>query len=260
MRFKLCVLAGSSKGNSIFLKIDDERFLIDVGISNRKIEKALKDINEPNPSHLTGIIITHEHSDHIKGLKTLAKKYHIKSWLTYDTYLKIRPKTGPIDTEFIEIAESFSIGSVNFVPYEIPHDAVDPVAYVITKDKLRIGILLDCGKTSTYLFDGFHNLDVLIIEANHSFDQLLSSTYSDVLKTRILSSKGHLSNWHTAEFIIKTKPKVVIVTHISESNNSAELAFSEIGDILALNTEKYNPFIVIVPSTERGAIISLEEE
>ena len=256
MLFKLCVLAGSSKGNSIFLRIDNERFLIDAGISNLRIEKALKELKEPDPSSLTGILITHEHIDHIKGLKTLAKKYQVKCWLTYETYVKIRPKTGPIDTEFIEIAESFSMGTVDVLPYEIPHDAVDPVAYVITKGNLRVGVLLDCGKTSSYLFDGFQNLDVLIIEANHSFDLLLSSPYPTSLKNRILSSDGHLSNWHAAEFVNVTKPKIAVITHISENNNSPEMVLSEIEELIAVDSENYKPFIVIVPSNGRGAVIS----
>ncbi|MHA1994795.1 MAG: MBL fold metallo-hydrolase [Candidatus Hodarchaeales archaeon] len=260
MRFKLCVLAGSSKGNSIFLRIDDDRFLIDAGISNRKIEKALKELKEPDPSELTGILITHEHLDHTKGLKTLIKKYQVKCWVTYETYMKLRPKTGPIDTEFIEVAEPFSIGMVEFLPYEIPHDAVDPVAYVITKDNLRIGILLDCGKTSTYLFDGFRNLDVLIIEANHSFDQLLSSSYPTALKQRILSSEGHLSNWHTAEFVNEVKPKLVVVTHISENNNTPEIVLSEIEERVDFLGGNYKPFFVIVPSKEKGAVISFNKK
>ncbi|MHA1977897.1 MAG: MBL fold metallo-hydrolase [Candidatus Hodarchaeales archaeon] len=260
MQFKLCVLAGSSKGNSIFLKIDNERFLIDAGISNRRLEKALKDLKEPDPSNLTGILITHEHTDHIKGLKTLAKKHHVKCWLTFETYRKIRPKTGPIDTEFIEIAESFTIGTVEVLPYEIPHDAVDPVAYVIKKGNLRIGILLDCGKTSTYLYDGFRDLDVLIIEANHSFDQLLSSDYSTELKTRILSVDGHLSNWHAAEFVNITKPKIVVITHISENNNSPEIVLSEIEELIDNNSDNYKPFMVIVPSDGRGAIITQKKQ
>ncbi len=259
MYFKLCVLAGSSKGNSIFLRIDEDRFLIDAGISNRRIEKQLKELKEPNLSEFTGILITHEHTDHIQGLKTIVKKYQPKCWLTFDTYQKVRPKTGPIDTEFIEVAEAFIIGEVHFLPFEIPHDAVDPVAYVITKGKLRIGVILDCGQTSTYLLDGFRDLDVLIIEANHSFDQLLGSSYSYALKNRILSSSGHLSNWHTADFILATKPKLVIITHISENNNTPEIALSEIEERIDFDSKSYKPYFVIVPSKGRGAIISHSE-
>ncbi|MHA1444184.1 MAG: MBL fold metallo-hydrolase, partial [Candidatus Hodarchaeales archaeon] len=157
MLLKVCVLAGSSKGNAIFVRINDDRILIDAGISAKKLEKLLKEIHEPDPGSLTGILITHEHQDHSKGLKTLAKKYQVKCWLTYDTYTKIRSKSGPIDTEFIEISDPFEIGNINVIPFEIQHDAVDPTAYVLTKDNLRIGILLDCGKSSPYLFDNFRD-------------------------------------------------------------------------------------------------------
>ena len=180
----------------------------------------LKEIKEPQISDFQGILVTHEHSDHTKGIATLTKKYQLKSWLTFETYQKIRSKTGPIDTEFIEIAECFSIGAVEITPYEVLHDAANPVAFVLTKGELRIGILLDCGKTTPYLIDGFRDLDILVIEANHSFDQIISSDYPIYLKERILSPKGHLSNWHTGEFLTKSLPKIAIITHLSENNNS----------------------------------------
>jgi phosphoribosyl 1,2-cyclic phosphodiesterase len=256
MLLKVCVLAGSSKGNSIFVRINDDRILVDAGISARRLETLLKEIKEPDPSSLTGILITHEHQDHSKGLKTLAKKYHAKCWLTYETYSKIRSKSGPIDTEFIEISEPFEIGKIEVMPFEIQHDAIDPTAYVLTYGKIRIGILLDCGTSSPYLSDNFMNLDILIIEANHSFDMLLGSSYPDSLKQRILSSKGHLSNWHTAEFISMTKPKIAILSHISEENNSPETALCEVEEYLANTGFENYPIFVIVNPTTRSVIVS----
>ncbi len=256
MFLKVCVLAGSSKGNAIFVRINDDRILIDAGISTRRLEKLLKEIKEPDPSSLTGILITHEHQDHTKGLKTLAKKYHVKCWLTYETYNKIRSKSGPIDTEFIEISEQFEIGKIKVMPFEVQHDAVDPTAYVLSNGKTRIGILLDCGKSSPFLFDNFTNLDILVIEANHSFDRILSSSYSDYLKQRILSSKGHLSNWHTAEFISKVKPKIAILSHISEENNSPETALCEVEEYLANSSLEEYPLFVIVNPTTRSVVVS----
>jgi phosphoribosyl 1,2-cyclic phosphodiesterase len=256
MLLKVCVFAGSSKGNAIFVRINNDRILIDAGISTKRLEKSLKEIQEPDPSFLTGILITHEHQDHSKGLKTLAKKYQLKCWLTYETYTKIRSKSGPIDTEFIEISDPFEIGNTTVTPFEIQHDAIDPTAYVLSNNNLRIGILLDCGKSSPYLFDNFRNLDILIIEANHSFDKLLSSDYPDYLKHRILSDKGHLSNWHTAEFISEVQPKIAILSHISEQNNSAEIALCEVEEYLAYSGLKKYPFFVIVNPTTRSTIIT----
>ena len=256
MILKVCVFAGSSKGNAIFIRMNDDRILIDAGISNKKLEKALKEIQEPDPSFLTGVLVTHEHLDHSKGLKTLAKKYQVKCWLTYETYERIRTKSGPIDTEFIEIAVPFIIGNTSIIPYEIQHDAVDPTAYVLTNGTIRIGILLDCGKTSTYLFDNFQNLDILIIEANHSFNKLINSSYPDYLKQRILSEKGHLSNWQAAEFISIVNPKLAVVTHISEENNAPEIALSEIEEIIATKGIEERPFLVIVNPKMRSALIT----
>ena len=255
---KVCVLAGSSKGNAIFIRIGNDRLLIDTGISLRKLKQRLEEINEPNISDIKGVLISHEHSDHIKGIKTLTKKYQLKYWLTYDTYQKIRLKTGPIDTEFIEVAESFSNGSIDVTPYEIPHDAADPIAFVLTKNDLRIGILLDCGKTNSYLIDGFRDLDILIIESNHSFDQILASDYPEYLKKRILSSNGHLSNYHAGEFLALTQPKLAIITHLSENNNTLEQAISEVEEVFISQQGLKKPFLVFTPSDGRSALIYSE--
>jgi phosphoribosyl 1,2-cyclic phosphodiesterase len=233
----------------------DERLLIDAGISLKKLKKRLKEINEPSIFDINGVLISHEHFDHTRGIKALTKKYQLKYWLTYDTYQSIRSKTGPIDTEFIEVAESFSIGSIEIIPYEVPHDAADPIAFVLTKDDKRIGILLDCGKTSPYLIDGFRGLDILIIESNHSFDRILASNYPEYLKKRILSSNGHLSNYHAGEFLALTQPKLAIITHLSENNNTLEQALSEVEEVFTSHKRLKKPFLVFTPSDSRSALI-----
>ena len=113
----------------------------------------------------------------------------------------------------------------------------------------------DCGTINPYLEDGFRNVKVLIIEANHSFDLLLKSSYPNYLKQRILGSKGHLSNWSAAEFIKKTTPKIAVLSHLSEENNAPEVALAEIESSLTYREEELKPFLVVVPSKGRSAII-----
>lgn len=250
---KVCVLASTSKGNSTFISINGNKILLDAGISATQITKRLEDINE-NISQINGIIISHEHSDHTKGIQTLSKKYGLKFWLSFATYQKIHKKFNSVDAEFIEIGEDFWIENTCITPYEILHDAADPIAYLISSkqgDPL-VGYLLDCGRTNPYLIDGFQNVKVLIIEANHSFDLLLRSEYPQFLKERILGINGHLSNWHAAEFIESTKPDIAILAHLSEENNSPEIALGEVEERLA-NGKK--PFIVMVPYNNRSATI-----
>ncbi len=255
---KLCVLASSSKGNATFVRIGNDSFLIDAGISTRKMKKLLGEIGE-KITDLKGIILSHEHHDHITGIKTLSQKYGLKCWLTFDTYQKIRKKTGNIDAEFIEVGEEFEVGEeVVITPYEIHHDAVDPVAFIIKKhekDVPLLGYLNDCGNINPYLEDGFRNVKVLIIEANHSFDLLLQSSYPNYLKQRILGTKGHLSNWSAAEFIMKTNPQIAILSHLSEENNTPEVALAEVESFLTYNNEELKPFLVVVPSKGRSALI-----
>jgi len=254
----LCVLASDSKGNSTFLRIGEERYLIDVGISVSKIKKTLSEIGE-EISELNGVLITHEHIDHISGIKSLSKKHNLRFWLPFDTYQKIKKKTGNIDAEFIEIGEEFELGkNLIVVPYEIPHDAIYPVAYLIksTKGEPIVGHLMDCGELNSYLMDGFRNVKILIIESNHSFDLLLKSDYPLFLKQRILSSKGHLSNWDAARFICETRPSIVILSHISEKNNNIETALAEIEDICSYHLDGLSfPFFVVVNGKKRSVPI-----
>jgi phosphoribosyl 1,2-cyclic phosphodiesterase len=254
---KVCVLASSSKGNATFVRLGNDRFLIDAGISARRINKTLRDIGEKT-SKLNGVILTHEHHDHITGIKTLSRMYGLKFFSTFDTYQRIQKKVGNFDAEFIEVGEDFQLGEEALItPYEIQHDSADPVAFLIkSKDKIPlVGYLSDCGRTTPFLTDGFRNVKILIIEANHSFDLLLRSSYPNFLKQRILSPKGHLSNWSAAEFINATVPQIAILFHRSEENNSPEVSIAEIEPFLSYNNEMFKPFLVIVPSEERSAII-----
>ncbi|MFX0123818.1 MAG: MBL fold metallo-hydrolase [Candidatus Hodarchaeota archaeon] len=255
---KVCVLASSSKGNVTFVRVGNVRFLIDAGISARRINKTLREIGE-STMQLDGVILTHEHNDHITGIKTLSRKYGLRFFSTFDTYQRIRNKVGNFDSDFIEVGEDFQLGDeVIISPYEIQHDSVDPVAFLIKSrnDIPLVGYLNDCGRITPFLVDGFRNVKILIIEANHSFDLLLRSSYPTFLKQRILSSKGHLSNWSAAEFINATVPQIAVLSHRSEENNTPEISLAEIEPILSYNNEKSKPFLVIVPDKERSTIIS----
>lgn len=254
---KVCVLASSSKGNATFVRVGHVRFLIDAGISARRINKTLREIGE-KISEINGIILTHEHQDHITGVKTLSRKYGLKFFSTFDTFQRIRKKVGNFDADFFEVGEDFQLGKdVIITPYEIQHDSADPVAFLIKSqdDNPLVGYLNDCGRTTPYLIDGFRHVKVLIIEANHSFDLLLNSSYPNFLKRRILSPKGHLSNWSAAEFINATVPQIAVLSHRSEENNTPEVSLAEIEPLLNNFNEVAKPFLVVVPSKERSAII-----
>ncbi|UCE14656.1 MAG: MBL fold metallo-hydrolase [Candidatus Heimdallarchaeota archaeon] len=255
---KVCVLASTSKGNSTYVRVGKESFLIDAGLSARKISKALREIGE-NVNDLRGIILTHEHHDHITGIRTLSREYHKKCWLTFDTYQKIRSKVGNIDAEFIAVGEEFHIGEegVEIMPYEISHDASDPVAFLVKSPNgvPLVGYLNDCGRINPFLLDGFRKVKILQVESNYSFDLLLKSSYPFFLKERLLGKKGHFSNWEAAEFIASTEPQVAILSHISENCNTHEVALAEVESILAHYTGLSLPFLVMVPYNGRSVII-----
>ena len=258
--FKICVLASTSKGNSTFIRINKTTFLIDAGISARTITKRLREIGE-DAKDLAGLIITHEHNDHIKGVKALAKNYQVKCYLSEETFVKIKNKFKNIDVELIEIGKAFNFGSSNLkiLPYESSHDSVDPLVFRISYNRIPlIGYITDCGYLNTYLIDGFRGVKILFIESNHSFDHLLQSNYPEYLKIRILGQQGHLSNWAAGEFIYETKPQIAILGHISEENNSPEEAIAEIETVLAVKENFSNIFFVICPSGSRSPVIKGE--
>jgi len=255
--FKICVLASTSKGNSTFIRIKDTTFLIDAGISAREISKRIREIGE-KVSDLSGIIISHEHNDHIKGIKALVKHNRIKCYLSDETFVKMKNKFRNIDIELIEIGKAFNLSSssLEVIPYESSHDSIDPLVFRIDYNKIPlIGFITDCGFLNTYLIDGFRGVKILFIESNHSFDHLLRSTYPEFLKVRILGRKGHLSNWAAGEFIYEVKPQIAILGHISEENNSPEEALAEIETVLAAK-ERFNlPFLVVSSNSSRSPVI-----
>lgn len=260
-QLRVCVLGSNSKGNATFLRIGDERYLIDAGISTKRIKKTLSEIGE-DISNLDGVIITHEHIDHISGIKSLSQIYQVKFWLSFETYKKIKKKVGNFDAEFIEVGEEFKLGkNLLIMPYEIPHDAIDPVAYLIksVNGVPIIGYLMDCGDLNSYLIDGFRKVKILIIESNHSFDLLLQSDYPTFLKQRILGTKGHLSNWDVGRFVIETNPGIAVLAHISENNNHPGTALAEIEEVFARYMGKQSlPFIVVVNKKRRSTLIIAE--
>ena len=191
MRF--CSIASGSSGNCIYVGSDNAHVLVDIGISGKKMEAGLNSL-ELTGRDLDGILITHEHSDHIKGVGVIARKYGIPIYATGGT-VDAMLRTGSLgklpEGIFREIKEDnpFMIKDLKINPFNIPHDAAQPVGYRVECGEHSIGIATDLGKYNEYIIDNLKNLDALLLEANHDIRMLQVGKYPYYLKQRILGDR-----------------------------------------------------------------------
>ena len=170
-----CSIASGSSGNCIFAGTSDTGILIDAGISGKRVEQGLNGIGRTG-KELNGILVTHEHSDHIKGLGVLARKHHVPIYATPGTIREIKKSgLGKIDEELyqeIHTDEAFSIGDLTIQAFDISHDAAEPVAYRITDGKKTVGVATDLGVYTEYTIEPLKGLDAVLLEANHDVNML----------------------------------------------------------------------------------------
>ncbi len=232
---RLVSIASGSSGNCIYVGTENTHILVDAGISNKRIEQGLNEIGIKG-SELDGVVITHEHSDHVKGLGVLARKYGIPVYATSETldeigemkYLGEYPKElfCPVlpDVEF-------SVGDMEIKPFSIDHDAANPVAYRIRHGHKSVAVATDMGHFDQYIIDHLQGLDALLLESNHDVRMLETGPYPYYLKRRILSDHGHLSNDNAGRllnYILHDHMKHIFLGHLSKENNFEELAWETV--------------------------------
>lgn len=228
------VLASGSKGNATFLQFNDTNILVDAGISARRIKQGLDRIGAA-VEELDGIVITHEHRDHIAGLTTLAKKYRLPMYSRPATWQSMAIKdTLPLEC-CRDLSDSLDIGSVKIEPFRISHDAADPVGFNFFADHLKCTVATDLGFVTDSVKKALSLSDILVLEANHDVDMLKEGSYPWPLKQRILSNRGHLSNvdagWALARLDKKNRTDIFLA-HLSQENNRPDIARDTVSDIL----------------------------
>jgi len=228
--FTVCPLASGSKGNSLFVSCSNSFILIDAGLSGIEIERRLNRV-DVDPENLTAIIITHEHSDHVKGAGILSRRFNIPVYISRKTYQACN-NLGKIDeTCFFECGTPFEIDGIRITPFSISHDAKDPAGLTMEYGEQKIGIATDLGIATGLVKDHLKNSNILYLESNHDPDMLINGPYPWHLKQRIRSRLGHLSNLDTGNLISELKTdrlKHVILAHLSEENNCPQKAIQEV--------------------------------
>lgn len=241
-------IASGSSGNCIYVGQGDTHILVDAGISGKRIEEGLNQL-DLSTKDLSGILVTHEHTDHTAALGVIARKYEIPIYATRGTINGIlgTKSLGDIPSDiFTEVTADrcFNINDMNINPVRISHDAMEPVAYRIDSDNASVGVCTDLGVFSDYTVESFKGVNALLLEANHDVRMLQVGKYPYYLKRRILSDKGHLSNESSGRLLCKLLHddlKCVLLGHLSLENNLAELAYEAVRLEIMMSDVNYKP-------------------
>jgi len=233
MTIQFASLGSGSHGNSTLVQVDDTLLLVDAGFSAKAITERMLALGV-NASELTAILVSHEHSDHIKGVAVLARKHNIPVWMTRGTYRKLKDKKIP-QVEFIHPHGCFRVGDAKISPFPIPHDAAEPCQFIVGDGKRRVAVATDMGFATEYVVEQLKGVDALLLEANYDGQMLVNGSYPLALRKRIDGNYGHLSNDQSAALAAVLEHgglQQLCLGHLSENNNTPETALGSVANRL----------------------------
>lgn len=235
MRF--ASIGSGSKGNATVVNHKQTTLLVDCGFSTKEVEKRMQQLSiEAN--ELTAVVVTHEHADHISGVRVLARKYNLPIYTTTGTAGNLAADVMS-KVRFISCHESFEIGDIKVTPFPVPHDAREPTQFVFDDGQRRLGLLTDVGSITPIIEETLSGCDALMLEANHDIDMLYNGVYPEHLKQRVGGRLGHLNNVQSASLLKKidtSRLQHLIAMHISEKNNSVGIVAPLLAE--AMNCEQ----------------------
>lgn len=227
---KFASLGSGSDGNALLISTPSgttrTTVMLDCGFAIRETERRLARLGM-RPNELAGIVVTHEHQDHVGGVFKFARRHRIPVWLSFGTYQAIRKDCEGVTFHFCQDGAPVVIGDLELTPYTVPHDAREPLQYVADNGRSKLGVLTDAGQSTPHLIQSLSGCDALMVECNHDREMLANSTYPPSLRQRIGGAYGHLSNDTTAEILCaldQSRLKTVVGAHLSQQNNTPELA------------------------------------
>jgi len=230
MPLKFASLGSGSDGNALLISacsgVTRTTVMLDCGFGIRETERRLARLGMA-PGDLAGILVTHEHQDHVGGVFKFARRHGIGVWLTHGTAQAVATETTGVALKICRDAEMLVIGELHILPYTVPHDAREPVQYVLGDGVAKLGVLTDAGHATAHLIRILGGCDALMLECNHDHTMLVNSVYPPSLKHRIGGAYGHLSNATSAEILAaidQSRLKTVVGAHLSSQNNTPALA------------------------------------
>lgn len=233
MRF--ASLGSGSQGNALVVEAGDTRVLLDCGFSTRTTVEKLGLLGV-SPEELAGVLVTHEHSDHIAGVFKFARRYEVPVFLTHGTYAAApRGKTPLPECRLIDSHTPFFLTDLKIHPFPVPHDAREPVQYAFSDGRHRLGVLTDAGSITPHIVEVLRSCDALVLECNHDLEMLASSDYPAMLKRRISGRLGHLDNEAAASLLRQidtSRLQHLVAAHLSQHNNRQELAVAALASAM----------------------------
>lgn len=226
---KFCSLYSGSSGNSLYVEGSHGKILVDAGLSGIKISAALKQIGS-DINTIKGIFVSHDHSDHVKGIGVLSRKYNIPLYMNEGTWYGVKGNIGKVKEDNIRLFENGGLIEVEDLlvkTFSIHHDAADPVGFSITSNKTKVSIVTDTGIMDEVIYDNIKGSDLVVMESNHDVNMLMAGRYPYFLKKRVAGDKGHLSNECAADTVVRLAQDgldKVVLAHLSEENNFPQLA------------------------------------
>lgn len=262
--FNFCSLYSGSSGNSLYVESDNTKILIDAGESAKKITEALSSINV-DPEEIDAILVTHEHSDHVKGLGTFSKKYNIPVYANRQTWEAMPEQEAKISNENIKYfnpSENMEINDLKIYPFKIPHDATNPCGFNICTSNKKISIATDIGHMTSEIIHKLEDSSFILLESNYDPNILKYSKYPYLLKERIAGPNGHLANsdaGKTISYLLKSGLNKVMLGHLSKENNFPELAYKTVvEELMENNYDENNINISVASRVNPSAIINIE--
>jgi phosphoribosyl 1,2-cyclic phosphodiesterase len=222
-------IGSGSKGNCLVAEVGTTRILLDCGLSPRETERRLAKLGLA-PADIAGILVTHEHDDHAGQAYAFAELHSLPVWLTWGTQTALAESgkpPGEVQTRNIDGRSAFAIGDLQVQPYTVPHDAREPVQFVISDGAFRLGVLTDIGASTAHVETVLSGCHALVLECNHDLDMIWGGDYPKWLKERITGPFGHLSNLQAERLLgalDRSKLRHVFAAHLSAHNNRPELA------------------------------------
>ena len=236
VRMRFCVLAGGSKGNSVYVSDGTTAILMDAGLSGIEIQRRLQSLGI-HPQDLDAIVVSHEHADHIHGVGVLSRRWNLPVYLNEKTRLAGESRMGCLNEirEF-ECGLDFTVNTLSIHPFSLSHDAEDPAGFTVHRDHLKLGIATDLGIATSMVKLHLRDCDALILEANHDPRMLENGPYPWPLKQRISGRCGHLSNEDSRNLLAEVRCanlRHVVLSHLSEQNNCPETAVRAVSEALS---------------------------
>jgi phosphoribosyl 1,2-cyclic phosphodiesterase len=238
MRF--ASLGSGSSGNALIVEVGRTRVMLDCGFSATETEARLGRLGL-SPGDLAGIVVTHEHSDHVGGVVRFARKHRLPVWLTYGTFSMLQVPSHLLPTtHLIDSHSPFPVADMEIEPFPVPHDAREPVQFVFGDGARRLGVLTDTGSSTAHIEATLSGCDALVLECNHDDEMLRNGSYPPGLKQRIAGRLGHMENRVAAALLARldcSRLQHVIAAHLSEQNNSPGLAKDALASALGCDRD-----------------------